>query len=219
MARDYNGSTDRGHQTYSGLTARPIFIFARVMGDSQSLQSVPFAMTSSAHADSSYAILMLGSTTDKVSFRSSNGTNNISNNSTASYVAGTWHSIAWEMTAANNRLYLDAAVISGGNYAFPNGQQPNTFSIGAHLASGGWSNYHDGKVASFAVWHGYTGDFPVDSVVALHKGFSPRRVYPSYLKAYRPLVRGDFDLRDVFGAVTEAGSPAAAEHPRIYGGY
>jgi hypothetical protein len=221
MARDYNGTSGRSSQTYAGLTSVPIAIFARVMADSQALTSVPIAMSKASVADATYLAIFRGATTDKVDFRASNNVTNRTVVSSASYVAGTWHSVMIVLNGtALIQLWLDGVPVSDGvSHTYPGGQQPDTFSVAAFASNSAFGSFHDGKVCNFAVWHGYPNDWDAGEVVALHKGFSPKRVRPRYLKAYWPMVRSVQDMRDVFGAITEAGSPAPFDHPPSYGGF
>lgn len=221
MARDYNGTTGRSSQTYAGLTTLPVAIFARVMADSQTVTSVPFGMSKASVADSTYLAIMRGATTDKVEFRGANNVEFRTATSAASYVAGTWHSIGCVIAVGGLvELWLDGVGVTNlTSMSIFGGQQPDTFSVAAFIANSAYGSFHDGKVCNFAVWHGYSGDWNAADALALHKGFSPKRIKPRYLKAYWPLVRNVQDMRDVLGAITEAGSPAPFDHPSSYGGF
>lgn len=213
MARDYNGSSDRTFITTSGIATAPIALFARFNCDTQTADGVPFGISNSTQADFSYLAITRGASTDKVDFRGANGSTFSTTTTAGTYTAGTWHSLMFIHKAPSHELWFDGVLATGSLVNLTG--TITTLGIAAFLNSSGWGAHFDGKLASFALWQGAA--FTADTVASLHKGFSPRRVFPQFLSCYMPLVRSAGDLRGVLGAVSENGSPATSDHPRTYG--
>lgn len=129
--------------------------------------------------------------------------------STAGYLANTWHHACGVFTSSTSR----AAFIDGGSKgtnatsSSPSGM--NRLRIGVRSATT-LGLYLSGQVAEVGVW---TAALTDDEVRALGLGISPRLVRPNSLVFYAPLIR---EVRDLArgGTVSNVNGGTVFAHPR-----
>lgn len=149
----------------------------------------------------------------KISYWSNN--NGAWQSSTGTVGNNAWTHIAVRISgtgAGAGTFYRDGAADGTFTHSAP-GASGQSKTIGA-TADG--SNPFDGSAAEIAV---YSAALSADEVAALAKGFSPLLIRPASLVAYWPLVgrmspEPDRGKNNLAGTLT--GSPAQAEHPRVY---
>ena len=128
--------------------------------------------------------------------------------STATFATLTYfHAMGVFPDQATRQIYLNAVQSAGVTGVAPT--NPNQFVL-SHGSTGVTWN---GRLASWALWK---EQLNAAEIIALSKGFSPRRIRPQSLVAFLPLVRNVFDFK---GATLTSGAlpSTAMPHHRQYG--
>lgn len=119
---------------------------------------------------------------------------------------GSWVHCACVFASTTSRTAYRNGVSVGTNNTNRSPSGINEFRIGAT------TNSLDGKLADFALWD---AALTADEISSLAKGFAARRVRPTSLKFYAPLLRELQDVRQGIG-LTNNNNCATSVHPRIY---
>lgn len=120
-------------------------------------------------------------------------------------IAGQWHHGAGVFSAANARQAWLDGTFGASNALSRTVSGVNEVSVGAETFTG--------AIAEAAIWN---VALTQEDIQALARGFSPRRVRPTALMFYAPLIRASLDLRS--GPLTPSATPpTVADHPRRIG--
>ncbi len=217
MARDFDGSADYlEHTSGVPVNAPPFTMAAWFSIDTTTATGIILSLHkfSNGHRH----ILYCDTTADKVCVATAAATSGIAT-ATASYSANSWSHAAGVWSASNSRTVY----FNGGNNATnttdltPN--TPDRLAVGAQRTapSGAVATYFDGRIAEPAVWN---VALSAGEIQALANGVSPLMIRPGALVFYAPLfgrggASGDEDEWVQGMTLTQASSPALADHPRI----
>ncbi len=206
MARTFNGTTDILEQAVAPITDYPC-TFSCWFKKTALLTAITMVTVQQAvgtarilnYVNTAGETLALCTTTGNVSAQASKGT----------FTAGTWfHSVIKCANNSSRYAYLNGVAGAQDTANIPVSGL-DVFKVGDNIAADGTS--FDGPLAEVGVWNVALTD---DEILALSKGFSPRLIRPSALKAHVRLIR---ELNNLQSGLMTATGTTVSDHPRIIG--
>ena len=136
--------------------------------------------------------------------------------STGSFTKDVWNLVGWTRDHNGGSIAMGLAL----NEEYVNRNDTIGFATSDHLVMGGAHIVGNldqyllsGKWSRFAFWNGAI--LNTAEMIAMSKGFSPRRIRPQNLVFYADGIRAIRDLRSG-STITDRGS-SVSDHPRSYG--
>jgi hypothetical protein len=220
VARNFNGGTDQIHwyenaQTGSILSETVSFW----MRTTQSTTNVALWSNWNSSSRGGLGVLLSSGKVTAVGYDSS--TDRFVTTSTSTVNGGGWQHVCATADRANggrNDLYINGVSEANANSSAAWQVFLSYYTIIGDNADGFWSSYV-GDMAEVAHWADVK--LSADEVTALAKGFSPKRIRPSALDLYAPLVRdvtnGITPTMPTPTGVSSTVGTTVTDHPRVYG--
>lgn len=215
MARDFNGTTQYGHQDTSPLTAYPATMACWINADVVNAVQVFFQGVGVSGSDQTLALYIDASAHLNAFANDGSGS---SATGTAAVSASTWtHACGVFASATSRSVYTNGADKQSNTTSRNFPASSNRIAVGAQYAAAGVpTNPFNGRVAEAGLWSVALDDA---EVAALAKGFSPMLIRPTALVGYWMLLGNLSPEQDSWRSkldFTLVNSPAKADHLRIY---
>lgn len=137
------------------------------------------------------------------------GTNEFQN-ATGTVSINNWYHVAGIFTSGASRtVYRDGVNNVTGVVSIGTTTTDGT-SIGVQAGNIGTPRHMNGRIAEVGIWN---VALTADEIVALAKGFSPKRIRTRSLIFYVPLIRNVYDAKGL--PLTTTGT-VVADHPRVF---